>query len=57
MAFGWPTLYWQLDPSKVEGGVEAWDRAVLDASDEYKGRMVCFCSASEFIYVLHELVR
>jgi hypothetical protein len=25
MAFGWPTSYLQLLPSKVEGGAQAWD--------------------------------
>ncbi|VDD87999.1 unnamed protein product [Enterobius vermicularis] len=36
MGFGWPTLYWQLDPANVPGGIEAYDRAVKEASDEYK---------------------
>ncbi len=43
MAFGWPTRYWQLDLSKVGASSnrkDAWDRAVADASDEYKTRMV-----------------
>ena len=38
MAFGNPTKYWQMDSSKVFG-VE-WDRAVQDASQEYRNRMV-----------------
>lgn len=42
MAFGWPTWYQQLDPNIVDGGAEAWDRAVFDASEEYKGHIVCF---------------
>ncbi len=43
MAFGWPTRYWQLDLSKISTCAnrrEVWDRAVADASDEYKTRMV-----------------
>lgn len=40
MGFGKPTKYWKLDPSKVAGGAAAWDRAVIAASEEYKGRMV-----------------
>uniref|UniRef100_A0A183C1X1 Probable U2 small nuclear ribonucleoprotein A' n=1 Tax=Globodera pallida TaxID=36090 RepID=A0A183C1X1_GLOPA len=39
MAFGWPTLYHQLSPGKVNGGAEVWDRAVAQASDEYKKRV------------------
>jgi len=31
--------YWQLDMDMV-GGPEAWDRAVYDASEVYKGRVV-----------------
>ncbi|MFH4978542.1 hypothetical protein AB6A40_005251 [Gnathostoma spinigerum] len=39
MAFGWPTKYWQLDPNMVDGAAEAWDRAVKDASNEYKNHI------------------
>jgi len=39
MAFGWPTRYWQLSPNSLLGGAEAWDRAVADASDEYKSHV------------------
>ncbi|KAK0415204.1 hypothetical protein QR680_011828 [Steinernema hermaphroditum] len=39
MGFGWPTMYWQLNASNVSGGAEAYDRAVRDASDEYKSRV------------------
>ncbi|KAI6184357.1 hypothetical protein M3Y97_00587500 [Aphelenchoides bicaudatus] len=39
MAFGWPTSYLQLMPSKVEGGAQAWDHAVLEASEEYKAHI------------------
>lgn len=46
MGFGRPTRYWQLDPERVPAMVgnkrEVWDRAVKEASDEYKMRMVCF---------------
>ncbi|GAB1602261.1 transmembrane protein 222-like [Argonauta hians] len=37
MAFGNPTKYWTLDPSKVSR--EAWDSAVAEASEVYKKRM------------------
>ncbi|EFO22563.1 hypothetical protein LOAG_05923 [Loa loa] len=44
MAFGWPTWYRQVDPNTIDGGVEAWDRAVLDASEEYKDHVhTLFC--------------
>lgn len=36
MAFGKPTRYLQLEVDKVSGGAEAWDRAVREASEEYK---------------------
>lgn len=37
MAFGKPTKYWRLEPSKVSS--ESWDWAISEASDEYKKRM------------------
>lgn len=43
MGFGNPTKYLQLDVSQVtQAGDknENWDRAVFDASEEYKRRMV-----------------
>lgn len=40
MAFGKPTKYWQLKPANARGGIEGWDRAVFEASEEYKGRNV-----------------
>lgn len=40
MAFGLPTRYLQLDITKVPGGVSAYDRAVQDASEEYKTHTV-----------------
>ncbi|XP_022901821.1 transmembrane protein 222 [Onthophagus taurus] len=43
MAFGRPTKYWQLTPSKARGGPSGWDEAVLEASDIYKGRMHNLC--------------
>ncbi|TKR64161.1 hypothetical protein L596_024743 [Steinernema carpocapsae] len=36
MGFGWPLMYWQLDPRKVAGGAETFDRAISDAAEEYK---------------------
>ena len=32
--------YWQLDISQLKGGKDTWDKAVADASEEYKGHMV-----------------
>lgn len=49
MAFGKPTRYLKLDISSVEGGVEAWDKAVKEASDIYSGRMVCTCRIISFV--------
>lgn len=40
MGFGDPTKYWKLDPDKIPGGQSAWDRAIADAAEVYKGRMV-----------------
>ncbi|CAI5442657.1 unnamed protein product [Caenorhabditis angaria] len=39
MGFGWPTRYWQLAPEHAEGGVEAFDKGIIEASDVYKTRM------------------
>ncbi|BFZ23662.1 hypothetical protein BsWGS_26700 [Bradybaena similaris] len=43
MAFGNPVKYWQLDLVKARNGKESWDRAVADASEEYKHRMHNLC--------------
>lgn len=40
MAFGNPTKYWQLSPSKAVNATAGWDSAVRDASEVYKKRMV-----------------
>ena len=40
MAFGWPTKYWTMDPYRAQGGPQAWDKGVAQASDEYRHRMV-----------------
>jgi hypothetical protein len=40
MAFGRPTKYWQLGPHLARGGLNGWDEAVTQASEEYKRRMV-----------------
>lgn len=40
MAFGKPTKYWPLKVTKARGGQNGWDRAVTDASEAYKKRMV-----------------
>nr|CAG4642149.1 EOG090X0GY7 [Eurycercus lamellatus] len=39
MGFGNPTKYLQLDITKVPGGVSGWDRAVHQASEEYKNHI------------------
>ncbi|XP_070768640.1 transmembrane protein 222-like [Enoplosus armatus] len=44
MGFGRPTKYWKLDVDKVCGnGAAAWDKAVHDASEEYKCRPHNLC--------------
>lgn len=43
MGFDWPTMYWQLSIDLVEGGTEAYDKAIREASDEYKTRMHNLC--------------
>ncbi|KAL0268390.1 UNVERIFIED_CONTAM: hypothetical protein PYX00_010352 [Menopon gallinae] len=43
MAFGKPTKYWQLSPANARGGTEGWDRAVSEASEEYKSRNHNLC--------------
>ncbi|XP_071446146.1 transmembrane protein 222 [Hetaerina americana] len=43
MAFGNPTKYWQLTPSRAKGGASGWDSAVFSASEEYKTRMHNLC--------------
>lgn len=43
MGFGRPTRYWKLSIDKipfVSNKKETWDRAVKEASEEYKKRMV-----------------
>ncbi|XP_020504606.1 transmembrane protein 222 [Labrus bergylta] len=44
MGFGRPTKYWKLDVDKVCGnGAATWDKAVFDASEEYKCRPHNLC--------------
>ncbi|KAJ3598333.1 hypothetical protein NHX12_001844 [Muraenolepis orangiensis] len=44
MGFGRPTKYWKLDVDKVCGsGPATWDKAVYDASEEYKCRPHNLC--------------
>ncbi|KAK0140706.1 Transmembrane protein 222 [Merluccius polli] len=44
MGFGRPTKYWKLDVDKVCGsGPASWDKAVYDASEEYKCRPHNLC--------------
>lgn len=44
MAFGKPTKYWKLNPEMVKGGGAAWDSAVTEASEMFKGRRLNLCS-------------
>lgn len=37
---GWPTSVLQLSPANVNGGSQAWDQAIHEASEEYKGHTV-----------------
>merc|ERR1711934_650003 len=49
MTFGWPTRYWQLEPSKcaqqipgavgAETQIASWDTAVIASNCEYKKRV------------------
>uniref|UniRef100_F1LCP5 Transmembrane protein 222 n=2 Tax=Ascaris TaxID=6251 RepID=F1LCP5_ASCSU len=58
MAFGWPTRYLKLDVNKVVGGVEAWDRAVRSASDEYNNHvhnLMCDNCHSHVALALNEM--
>jgi hypothetical protein len=43
MAFGNPTKYWVLNPDLALGGPAGWDRAIYEASEEYKSRMHNIC--------------
>lgn len=56
MAFGNPTKYWTLDSTFALGGVAGWDRAVHEASEEYKTRMhnlICDNCHSHCAYALN----
>uniref|UniRef100_A0A1I7Z7U1 Transmembrane protein 222 n=1 Tax=Steinernema glaseri TaxID=37863 RepID=A0A1I7Z7U1_9BILA len=58
MGFGWPTMYWQLSPTKVVGGPEVFDRAIRDASDEYKNHMhnlLCDNCHSHVAYAMNRM--
>jgi hypothetical protein len=54
MAFGLPARYLQLDLNRVSSTSNSnnirtiWDKAVEQASDEYKKRMVNFLRSSKF---------
>eukprot|EP01147_Barroeca_monosierra_P005487 gene5487-8913_t len=39
MAFGKPTKYWQLDPSRIPKGSSEWDVAIINGSEEYRQHM------------------
>lgn len=52
MAFGHPTKYWQLQPHLARGGQNGWDRAVTEASEEYKTRMVRISFLACFLIIL-----
>ncbi|RNA30262.1 transmembrane protein -like [Brachionus plicatilis] len=59
MGFGRPTRYWRLSTDKipfVQNKKETWDRAVQEASDEYKKRMhnlICDNCHSHVAYALN----
>ncbi|TMS33211.1 hypothetical protein L596_000975 [Steinernema carpocapsae] len=58
MGFGWPTMYWQLTPNKVIGGPEVFDRAIGDASNEYKNHyhnLFCDNCHSHVAYALNRM--
>ena len=40
MAFGWPTLFWQLSVARVDGGSKSWDDAIEFAATEYRTHTV-----------------
>ncbi len=57
MAFGRPTRYLQLDLNRIPTTSSSnnlrniWDKAVEQASDEYKKRMVLFISDFNFLLI------
>ncbi len=57
MAFGLPTRYLQLDLNRVSSTTNSnnvrsiWDRAVEEASDEYKKRMVTYNKLYFFLFI------
>jgi len=56
MAFGKPTKYWILDPNLAEGGSSGFDRAIYEASEEYKTRvhnLICDNCHSHCSYALN----
>ncbi|OXA58295.1 transmembrane protein 222 [Folsomia candida] len=55
MAFGKPTKYWVLSTEKVVGGGQAWDRAIYEASEEYKTRMHNLCCDNCHSHVAYAL--
>ncbi|XP_008321680.1 transmembrane protein 222 [Cynoglossus semilaevis] len=60
MGFGRPTKYWKLDVDKVCGnGAATWDKAVLDASEEYKCRPhnLCFDNCHSHVAMALNLMR
>ncbi|XP_051922670.1 transmembrane protein 222-like [Hippocampus zosterae] len=60
MGFGRPTKYWKLDVNKVRGnGAATWDKAVYDASEEYKSRQhnLCFDNCHSHVAMALNLMR
>ncbi|XP_034021850.1 transmembrane protein 222-like [Thalassophryne amazonica] len=58
--FGRPTKYWKLDVDKVCGNsVATWDKAVHDASEEYKCRPhnLCFDNCHSHVAIALNLMR
>lgn len=42
MAFGWPTSYYRLSLAEIPGGISAYNRAIREATEEYKSHLVNF---------------
>ncbi|EED87836.1 THAPSDRAFT_38651 [Thalassiosira pseudonana CCMP1335] len=58
MAFGKPTRALQIDISSLRGGAEQWDKAVVEANNEYRTRMhniFCDNCHSHVAYALNSM--
>lgn len=52
MAFGWPTSYYRLNLAKISGGVNAYNRAIREATKEYKSHTVRNVEIGLFFFYL-----